>query len=348
MPGLEVTNLQVSNRFSGTFTVEPGQILAVVGPSGSGKTTLVEAIAGLVPASGSIAWQGKEISKCAPQNRPTALVAQTPVVFPALTVAENVGFALDNANMSEDIRVSRIDIALAEMRITGIADRQPHTLSGGQAQRTALARTLVQRPRILLLDEPLAHVDSHLRIDLQEVLINYTRELGAATIYVTHDVDEAFHVADRIAIIHHGSILQTSDPREVYERPSCRHVAHILGISNIFSCFVTSSSLGECRAQIGNVELSARGDVSRGEALLSFPAESIRFSDHGLIHGKVMRSVFVRSHLWHDIETSFGTVHASTPTTAHIHRGDHVHFDIDSPWIIPNDDCNPHNLSRRK
>lgn len=335
---LNVSQLSVPGRFTGSLAVERGRVLAVVGASGSGKTTLLEALAGVIPASGSIVWDGQELAHLPPQSRPTGLVPQTPIVFPSMTVEQNVGFGLDDSAMPNHIRSARIEIALAEMRISGLASRKPSTLSGGQAQRTALARTLARRPEILLLDEPLAHIDAHLRTDLHEVLVRHTQEHNSATIYATHDVTEAFYVGDEIAILHRGHLLQVAPPQELYARPSSRHVAHILGISNIFSCYVLSNSGGECSVRVADEVLRARGEVSCGPALVCFPPESVHITqcDDG-IPGQVLQATFARSNMWYRIQTSFGTVNATGSTHTPLPAGLDVSLSIADPWIIPDD-----------
>lgn len=233
--GLSVSDLRVPGRIEGiTFDIPPGQIMAVVGPSGSGKTTLVRAIAGLVKAFGDISSRGRKFSDLAPQHRPTGLVPQESVLFPQLSVAENVGFGLDDATMPEKKRADRIGIGLAEMNISGLAHTYPETLSGGQRQRVALARTLIRRPEVLLLDEPLAHVDAPSRGAMRHDIMDQVRRHRMSAIYITHDVDEACEVADLLLILKDGTMAQLDSPRAVYDRPASQFVAHSMGNPNVF------------------------------------------------------------------------------------------------------------------
>lgn len=235
-----------------SLTVAPGEILAVVGPSGCGKTTLLHSIAGMRRSSGVVLIDDDDVSHVPPEQRTTALVLQSPVLFPGMTVRENVGYGLDDARMPNEKREDLIDIAMASMNISGLAHRAPSSLSGGQAQRVALARTLVRRPRVLLLDEPLSHVEPPMRRAIRKDIVEQVRRRKLAAVYVTHDVEEAFLVGDRVAVMREGKIEQQGEPIHVYRRPCSRYVADLLGRVNIVAGSVLAcSSNGTVTVKMG-------------------------------------------------------------------------------------------------
>ncbi len=219
--------------------VAPGEILALVGPSGSGKTTTLRAIAGLNQVTeGSIVCDGDIwFDSAAGVNRPTrdrrvGMVFQSYALFPHLTALQNVMEALGDRPTSA--RRSEAGTYLARVHLDGLEDRRPATLSGGQQQRVAVARALARRPEVLLLDEPFSAVDRMTRHRLQRELAELRRDLSMPIILVTHDLEEAARLADRIAVIHHGTLLQTDDVTEVMARPKTPAVARLVGIRNIF------------------------------------------------------------------------------------------------------------------
>jgi putative spermidine/putrescine transport system ATP-binding protein len=205
----------------------------MLGPSGSGKTTTLKMIAGFeLPDAGKVELGGQDVSGLAPYARSVNTVFQDYALFPHMTVAENIEYGLSISKVPKKERSSRRDDALSMVRLDGHGDRKPSELSGGQRQRVALARAIVNRPRVLLLDEPLGALDLKLREQMQVELKQIQQEVGITFIYVTHDQDEALTMSDRIAVFNHGRIEQLSAPRDLYEHPVNEFVAGFVGVSN--------------------------------------------------------------------------------------------------------------------
>lgn len=212
--------------------VKDGEIFAVLGPSGCGKTTLLRLVAGLEePTYGKIYFDGREVTNLPTQARNTALVPQTWALWPHMTVFENVAYGLKLRKIPKREIEARVRRILELMGLSGLERRKPYELSGGQQQRVALARALVVEPAVLLLDEPLANLDAKLRVELRGEVRRIARDLSITTIYVTHDQEEAFAVADRIAVMNAGTIRQVGAPEEIYKRPADLFVATFIGKS---------------------------------------------------------------------------------------------------------------------
>jgi putative spermidine/putrescine transport system ATP-binding protein len=214
--------------------VERGEFFTFLGPSGSGKTTTLRMIAGFEdPSEGTIELAGEEVSGVAPYDRAVNTVFQDYALFPHMSVGENVAYGLKVAGVDKAGRARRRDEALEMVRLPGYAERKPGELSGGQRQRVALARAIVNRPKVLLLDEPLGALDLKLREQMQVELKTIQSEVGITFVYVTHDQDEALTMSDRIAVFNDGRIEQVSPPEELYERPRNEFVAGFVGVSNL-------------------------------------------------------------------------------------------------------------------
>ncbi len=214
--------------------VETGEFFTMLGPSGSGKTTTLRMIAGFEePSAGTIELAGEDVGAVPPYDRAVNTVFQDYALFPHMSVGENVGYGLRVAGVAKAERARRGEEALEMVRLPGYADRKPGELSGGQRQRVALARAIVNRPRVLLLDEPLGALDLKLREQMQVELKTIQREVGITFVYVTHDQDEALTMSDRIAVFSDGRIEQVSPPRELYEQPVNEFVAGFVGVSNV-------------------------------------------------------------------------------------------------------------------
>jgi putative spermidine/putrescine transport system ATP-binding protein len=211
-----------------------GEFFTLLGPSGSGKTTTLRMIAGFEdPSTGTIELAGEDVSGVPPYDRAVNTVFQDYALFPHMTVGENVAYGLRVARAPKADRARRRDEALEMVRLPGYADRKPGELSGGQRQRVALARAIVNRPKVLLLDEPLGALDLKLREQMQVELKTIQGEVGITFVYVTHDQDEALTMSDRIAVFSDGRIEQISPPVELYESPASEFVAGFVGVSNL-------------------------------------------------------------------------------------------------------------------
>jgi putative spermidine/putrescine transport system ATP-binding protein len=214
--------------------IAPGEFFTMLGPSGSGKTTTLRMIAGFeIPDEGTIELAGEDVSRLPPYDRPVNTVFQDYALFPHMSVLANVEYGLMVKKVTKGERRSRAADALDMVRLGGYGDRKPAQLSGGQRQRVALARAIVNRPRVLLLDEPLGALDLKLRQDMQIELKSIQREVGITFVYVTHDQEEALTMSDRLAVFNQGRIEQIGPPAEVYEHPQSEFIAGFVGVSNV-------------------------------------------------------------------------------------------------------------------
>jgi sulfate transport system ATP-binding protein len=257
-----------------SLEVATGELFVLLGPSGSGKSTLLRLIAGLAEAdAGRIVLQGRDVTELPPQRRGVGLVFQSYALFRHMTVAENVEFALAVRRAPRGERRRRRDELLELVGLAGLGGRLPRQLSGGQQQRVALARALAHRPEVLLLDEPFGALDTKIRAELRAALHDIQRELRVTTLFVTHDQEEAFELADRVGVMSFGRLLETGPPRELYLRPETEFVATFLGSANLL---VGASTPGGLR--VGPVEfplptLTAAGGESRRVQVLFRPED---------------------------------------------------------------------------
>ncbi|MEN9214113.1 MAG: ABC transporter ATP-binding protein [Gloeomargarita sp. DG02_3_bins_56] len=216
--------------------IQAGEFFALLGPSGCGKTTTLRLIAGLeTPDRGEIRLGGQSLVGVPPFQRPVHTVFQNYALFPHLTVARNISFGLEVRGVSRGEIRSRVGEMLALVRLDGLAHRYPRELSGGQQQRVALARALIQKPQVLLLDEPLGALDLQLRKQMQSELKQMQQQLGLTFLYVTHDQEEALTLSNRLAVMQGGRVLQVGTPQQVYEQPTCYFVADFIGESNFLT-----------------------------------------------------------------------------------------------------------------
>jgi putrescine transport system ATP-binding protein len=239
MPLLRIE--RVVKRF-GAFTavdhlsldIRSGEFFALLGPSGCGKTTLLRMLAGFeTPDAGKILLGGKDIARMLPHQRPVNMMFQNYALFPHLSARDNIAFGLKRANMPRPQIDARVAEMVALVKLEGLEKRKPDQLSGGQKQRVALARSLARRPKVLLLDEPLAALDKKLRESTQTELIELQRRLGMTFIIVTHDQEEAMTVANRIGVMDCGRLEQVATPRQLYEAPASRWIAEFVGDVNM-------------------------------------------------------------------------------------------------------------------
>lgn len=222
-----------------SLQIAAGEFLTLLGESGSGKTTLLRLIAGFEPPTSGEIWMGNErLDTLPPYKRRVNTVFQNYALFPHLSVRENVAYGPSVKSTPKTEIAGRVEEALRMVKMAGFADARPGTLSGGQQQRIALARALINRPELLLLDEPLSALDANLRKQMQSELKALQREIGIAFLFVTHDQDEAMALSDRIALLRNGALEQVAPPREIYSRPATAYAAQFIGQTNLLRCDV--------------------------------------------------------------------------------------------------------------
>jgi putative spermidine/putrescine transport system ATP-binding protein len=277
-----------------SLDIAEGEFLTILGESGSGKTTLLRIVAGFESASSGEVWMGDErLDRQPPYRRRVNTVFQHYALFPHLTVEQNVGYGLRVAKRPEAEVASRVAEALEKVRMTQHAKSKPSKISGGQQQRVALARALVNRPRLLLLDEPLSALDANLRRQMQVELKSLQREVGIAFVFVTHDQEEAMVMSDRIALLRSGELEQIATPREIYSQPATAYVAQFIGHTNLLHSEVRQGVL-----QCGTLSWAAQ--LPDGPALFSLRPESIQLvpaakpatPGHLRIRGRVLQQAF--------------------------------------------------------
>jgi putrescine transport system ATP-binding protein len=262
----------VGKRFGGHAAVDnlsldiyQGEFFALLGPSGCGKTTLLRLIAGFErPDAGHILLEGVDLGPVPPHRRPVNMMFQSYALFPHLTVEANVAFGLKQEGLPRPQIAERVADMLALVKLTNFGRRKPHELSGGQRQRVALARALVKRPRVLLLDEPMAALDKKLRGETQFELMELQRRLGLTFIIVTHDQSEAMTVADRIAVMDRGRLMQVAPPGEIYEQPNSRWVADFIGSVNLLEGRVGDDGASIEGTALGRLRVAGKIDAEPG------------------------------------------------------------------------------------
>ena len=274
-----------------SLEIAEGEFLTILGESGSGKTTLLRIIAGFESATSGELWMGAErLDHQPPYRRRVNTVFQHYALFPHLTVEANVGYGLRVAKRPAAEITQRVAESLEKVKMTAHAKKKPSKISGGQQQRVALARALVNRPRLLLLDEPLSALDASLRRQMQMELKSLQREVGIAFVFVTHDQDEAMVMSDRIALLRSGELEQVAAPREIYSRPATAYVAQFIGHTNLLK--------GEVQGgKVRSGTLSWTASLADGPALFSLRPEQIRLAGSGTagmvrIRGRVLETTF--------------------------------------------------------
>jgi thiamine transport system ATP-binding protein len=311
------------------LSVADGEVVAVLGPSGSGKTTLLRVIAGLQALdAGRVLWNGTDLAPIPAHRRNLGLVFQDFALFPHLDVGRNVEFGLKMMGLEPAERRARAREALEQVELSGMERRSIATLSGGQAQRVALARALAPGPRMLLLDEPLGSLDRALRERLVVELHDLLADPSITALYVTHDQAEAFAVADRVAIIDEGRIVQRGRPEEVWRRPATRFVARFLGFRTILDVVVRDGTadagpLGRLAVPKGTPDGPA-GLVIRPGALSPDPA--------GHLTGVVRSRVFQGDH--HRLTVSVGGVDVEVVARDQYRVGDSIRLEIDPEGLV--------------
>ncbi|CAN5551003.1 ABC transporter ATP-binding protein [soil metagenome] len=302
-----------------SLRIERGEFFSLLGPSGCGKTTTLRMLAGFeYPDSGSILLHGRDVTFLAPNKRPVNLVFQRYELFPHMTVLQNVAYGLKVQKVAKDEIRRRVAEMLEIVGVSGLGDRRADALSGGQQQRVALARALVNRPEVLLLDEPLSALDVKLRKHMQLELKSIQQELGTTFVYVTHDQEEAMVLSDRIGIMSDGRLLQVGTPKEIYEMPADPFVADFVGISNELRIEISGTSGDSSLAACGSGMVVVPGVYDVGvELRVAVRPERIEVSaaernptaateGRTLVPGVVLEAIYLGPSVQHVIETPVG------------------------------------------
>jgi putative spermidine/putrescine transport system ATP-binding protein len=294
--------------------IAAGEFFTMLGPSGSGKTTTLRMIAGFeIPDEGTIELAGEDVSRLPPYDRPVNTVFQDYALFPHMTVQQNVEYGLMVKKVAKGERKARAQAALEMVRLGEHGGRKPSQLSGGQRQRVALARAIVNRPKVLLLDEPLGALDFKLRQEMQIELKFIQREIGITFVYVTHDQEEALSLSDRVAVMKDGRVLQVGPPKELYERPRTRFVADFVGTNNLVPGEVLERRDQELivRTAVGYLRAVPNGAVAgrcvlaiRPENVALGPAEGGGAMDDNVVSGRVAFVSYLGNTLRYDLETA--------------------------------------------
>ncbi|MCP5156200.1 MAG: ABC transporter ATP-binding protein [Ectothiorhodospiraceae bacterium] len=279
-----------------SVSIRQNEFFTLLGPSGCGKTTLLRLIAGFEhPSSGQILLDGTDISREPPYRRPVNTVFQSYALFPHLTVEGNIAFGLQMLGRQRDEIAETVDEMLALVKMESLRNRRVAQISGGQQQRVALARALAPRPRVLLLDEPLSALDLKLRKEMQIELKRLQHQTGITFVFVTHDQEEALTMSDRIAVMSDGRILQIGSPREIYERPASRFVAHFIGDTNILDgvCEPGPDGAGRLRLACG-LAASSPDPGRRGAVSVLVRPEHLELGEpaDGEVIGVIERAVY--------------------------------------------------------
>ncbi len=302
------------------LTIETGEFFTLLGPSGCGKTTLLRTIAGFnIQDSGAVIVGGRQIDHVPAYRRDTGMVFQDYAIFPHMSVADNVAFGLRNRKVPKDEINERVEKALAMARLEGFGHRLPSQLSGGQQQRVGLARAMVIRPQVLLMDEPLSNLDAKLRIELREDIRGIQRELGITTVYVTHDQEEALVISDRICVMEGGVVHHVGAPWEIYRQPKTRFVAGFVGAMNFLPGRLTSAGLA-----LGEQRLAwSKSNGYDGDVAIAIRPEDVTVQigaadvpGFGLA-GRVVRISFTGRDVQYTVECADGTsidAHIANPS----------------------------------
>jgi spermidine/putrescine transport system ATP-binding protein len=305
---LDYGSHRVLDRFN--LRVRRGELVALLGPSGSGKTTVIRTLAGfLAPAEGAVLLSGRDVTRVPAHRRGVGVVFQSYALFPHMSVVDNLAYSLKVKRMRRAAIKRRCDELLELVRLEGQGAKRPAQLSGGQQQRVALARALAMDPEVLLLDEPLSNLDANLRRDVGEEIRRLQRGTGTTAILVTHDRQEAFGMADRIAVLRDGSIEQLGSPRDLYTKPTSAFMARFVGEANLVHGTVTGVDPGDDLLTVSTAMGAMRGvgDAARGDAVqVLIRPEDLQFveQDAAPLRGRLAEVFYYGSNLVATVEVA--------------------------------------------
>jgi len=332
-----------------SLDVSDGEFMAILGPSGCGKTTLLRQIAGFDKLDGGRIVIGEAVVSSVtqhvpPERRRIGIVFQSYALWPHMTVAENVAYGLTVAGVRDPERARRVEAALALVELRGYAERRPSMLSGGQRQRVALARCLVTEPSLVLLDEPLANLDVHLRASMEEEFSRFHARTGTTMVYITHDQAEAMALAGRIAVMDSGRLLQVATPSQLYREPADATVAAFIGEGIVVPAEVVDVDRnGRCRVDLFGLSVSmrcapAQRPARKARACLRAGNLAIVGADASGIDARVVRAVYQGGHFRVEAQLDHADgvlVHMAVAEPCQLAPGSAIRIGIDDGWVLP-------------
>jgi len=324
-----------------SIDIQSGELAALLGPSGCGKTTAMKMIAGLLqPTSGDVQFDGQSIVHQKPEHRGVVMVFQNYLLFPYMSVADNIGFGLKMRKYDQKTIAHRVDAMLSLVKLQGYGNRQPSELSGGQQQRVALARALIVQPKVLLLDEPLSNLDSHLRGEMRDLIRSLQQELRITTLFVTHDQEEAMAMADHVGLILDGKLKQYARPEAFYKAPIDQETARFFGGTN----FIDGVVEGDCfTSALGRLKIPAgvtggRGTLTiRPENIVILPDKSVACDN--TLAATVVKKVYLGTHTKIRLKLNQLTLEVIV-NPAHVEALDEnqvvsISLPISALWVLP-------------
>lgn len=324
--------------------VEEGEIVVMLGPSGCGKTTLLKLIAGLEEQdSGTILIDGESVDGMLTEKRPISMVFQKPFLFKNMDVFGNISFApkVTGRFAGKEEMNSETQKYIDMVKLTGFEHRPATQLSGGQEQRVSLARALIVKPKLLLLDEPLSALDAGLRVEMRTAVRKICKDLGQTVIFVTHDQEEAVAVGDRIALMNNGHIEQFSQPEEFYSHPKSMTVARFFGWKNIVPCNYDGN--GNIDSVIGKFTIDGYSSEP-GEKMLVIRPEAFFESDDGAIEGKITEASFMGARMDYVIDSNGHILNVSLDTNTLRHTGENIRLGVNpnGMWLVDKEEISVH------
>lgn len=343
---MTAVQLKAIRKDFGTFTaisnidldIKSGELVALLGPSGCGKTTTLRMIAGLeVPSDGQICFDGEDVSEVAVQKRNVGMVFQRYALFPHMTVEKNVMFGLKVRGTDKAEIAQRLEDILDVVQLQQFRHRFPAQLSGGQMQRVAIARTLITNPSVLMMDEPLANLDTKLRGEMRRFIRDLQQRLGITTIFVTHDQIEAMELADRVAVIFDGNLAQYDAPDALYKRPNSIEIADFMGATNVYKAMIKGQT---AEAAFGALTFETNAADGAGHVMLRGEAIDLHLdapvNEPNVIKGKVTARDFFGANITYSVDCDGETIQVSEQSRRMVDIDQEVWLTIppDRIWII--------------